>query len=331
MLYHPRKDDKGKSVGIKTPHKATPLDFWDNPTSTAIVTPDGPMPDSVNGIAIRSWKDAPKDPSGWAGVSGQATIDEPEFKPPLGKNRASGVVTIEQDGRVWLAAPSNEWGGYIQTFPKGTASSKLSLQANAIKEALEESGLQVEIVAHLVDAKRDTSYTRYYVARRVGGNPADMGWESQAVLLATMEDLPKYLKNPNDKPVLEALKRYLQKHPVNEAASKDKVLGKADIIRSETPGSLQRIIISLEHFYAIYGHWPSRLFIDKDTWGAIKQYHLTGLGLAMLRQKLTVYEIELGTIFVADDVGNACEYQGSGTDENPARADVWLWGVQLSI
>ena len=327
MLYHSRKDDKGKSVGIKTPHKATPLDYWDNPTSTAIVTPDGPMPESVNGIAIRSWKDAPKDPLGWAGVSGQAQIDEPEFKPPLGKNRASGVVTIEQDGRVWLAAPSNEWGGYIQTFPKGTASSKLSLQANAIKEAMEESGLQVEIVAHLVDAKRDTSYTRYYVARRVGGNPADMGWESQAVLLAPMEDLPKYLNNPNDKPVYEALKQYMQKHPIQGTRAEGNTHGKADIIRTETPVSLQRIITALDGFYERYKHWPNRLFLEKEMWGTIKNHQFTDLGLQLFLEKLMVYEIYSATVITADDSGNAFEYQGG---EYPAYAEMWLWGVRLS-
>lgn len=72
-------------------------------------------------------------------------------------------------------------------------------------EAHEESGLQVRLVRHLVDVKRK-SYTRYYLAERAG-NPADMGWESQAVMLVPLEQLPKVLNSPNDRPILEALKK----------------------------------------------------------------------------------------------------------------------------
>ena len=74
-----------------------------------------------------------------------------------------------------------------------------------VKDREEDSGLQVRLVRHLVDVKRSTSYTRYYLAERVGGNPADMGWESQAVMLVPQEQLPKVLNSPNDRPIVEAL------------------------------------------------------------------------------------------------------------------------------
>ena len=74
-----------------------------------------------------------------------------------------------------------------------------------VKDREEESGLQVRLVRHLVDVKRSTSYKRYYLAERVGGNPADMGWESQAVMLVPLEQLPKVLNSPNDRPIVEAL------------------------------------------------------------------------------------------------------------------------------
>ena len=81
----------------------------------------------------------------------------------------------------------------------------MSLQATALVEALEESGLKVRLVQHLVDVKRSQSYTRYYLAERVGGNPADMGWESQAVMLVPKARLAKVVIHPNDAPILEAL------------------------------------------------------------------------------------------------------------------------------
>jgi hypothetical protein len=82
-------------------------------------------------------------------VEGQDhAIEEPEFVVPKGKTPSSGVVIREPDGRVWLVQPRGAFGGYDGTFPKGGVEEGLSLQANAIKEAYEESGLKVRIVGH---------------------------------------------------------------------------------------------------------------------------------------------------------------------------------------
>ena len=46
----------------------------------------------------------------------------------------------------------------------------------------------------------------YYLAERVGGHPADMGWETQAVMLVPQEQLPQWLNSSYDTPIIEALK-----------------------------------------------------------------------------------------------------------------------------
>ncbi|WP_238554606.1 NUDIX domain-containing protein [Paraburkholderia hospita] len=74
-----------------------------------------------------------------------------------------------------MVAPSNGYAGYTATFPKGRVDKGLPRQANAIRAAYEESGLKVEITGFLTDAFRSLTYTRYYLARRVDGTPADMG------------------------------------------------------------------------------------------------------------------------------------------------------------
>ena len=122
-----------------------------------------------------------------------------------GLRAASGVVIEEPDGRVWLVSPTNAFGGYKNTFPKGKVDPGLSLQANAIKEAYEESGLRVEITGYLVDVDKTTSTTRYYTARRVGGVPIDMGNESEAVVLVSKKDLIESLNQPVDHKVANAL------------------------------------------------------------------------------------------------------------------------------
>ena len=83
----------------------------------------------------------------------------------------------------------------------------MSTQATALVEAYEESGLLVRLREHLVDVKRSQSYTRYFLAERVGGNPAEMGWESQAVMLVPVEQLTKVLNSPNDVPIMDTLKQ----------------------------------------------------------------------------------------------------------------------------
>ncbi len=145
------------------------------------------------------------DNAGWERLAAQNLIDEPPFDPPPGKKAAAGVVVMERDGRVWIVAPSNAFGNYPATFTKGTRDAGMSLQGTVLREAFEEAGLRVELTACLVDVARSTSHTRYYVARRHGGNPADMGWESQAVMLTPISELSKLLTNKNDASIIQAI------------------------------------------------------------------------------------------------------------------------------
>jgi len=110
---------------------------------------------------------------------------------------------------VWLVAPSNGFGGYSATFPKGRLDPGTSLHCASVREAFEESGLQARVEAFLLDVRRTLTYTRYYIARRVGGSPAAMGWESQAVHLVPLAQLREVAVHPNDAPVIAALERWL--------------------------------------------------------------------------------------------------------------------------
>lgn len=203
-IDHPQRDEHGRRVSIKHPSTPTPLSTWSDAGAVACVVPGGPMPAELHGITFASWPDAPTQASGWEAIAAQHPLDEPAFDAPPGYKKAAGVVVCEPDGRVWLVAPSNGFGGYKTTFPKGTMDGK-SAQATALVEAFEESGLRVRLIRHLVDVKRSQSYTRYYLAERIGGNPADMGWESQAVLLVPRKDLARFLESPYDQPIVKEL------------------------------------------------------------------------------------------------------------------------------
>ncbi|NNG22115.1 NUDIX hydrolase [Telluria aromaticivorans] len=204
--FHPKKNDDGELVAIAAPSAATAGPDWLDPALAATVLPGGSMPAALNGIGFRPWTAAPQDDAGWASVAGQdAAFSEPVYEPVAGMRVAAGVVIEEADGRVWVVHPSNGYGGYQATFPKGSQDHGVPLRATAIREAFEESGLQVVLTGFLADLTRSRSRTRYYLGRRVGGCPSDMGWESQAVSLVPRALLHTVLVHPNDAPLVGSL------------------------------------------------------------------------------------------------------------------------------
>ncbi len=208
-VIHPKLTEEGHPVAIKHPSQPSPPSAWGDPNKAATVTPGGAMPLEICGQAICAWKILPTCVQQWEELGAVRAFDEPEFKPQLGKQNAAGAVILEADGRVWVVSPSNGFGGYKNTFPKGRVDHGFSLRACAVKESFEEAGLKVELTGYLCDAIRHTTVTRYYLARRRGGDPADMGWESQAVHLVPIAALASFVAHPNDQPVIKAIKSVL--------------------------------------------------------------------------------------------------------------------------
>lgn len=203
-VHHPKIGENGKPVTIKQPHHPSSHSTWHNPDAVATFVPGGDIPMSLNGVRISPWRDHPRTTEGWDYVDGvNEDIYEPPLHVPPGKNVSSGVVIEEPDGRVWIMSPTNQYGGYRQSFPKGTEEPELSLQANSIKEAFEETGLKVEITGFLGDYDRTTSVCRMYRAKRVGGDPTQGGWEVQAVHLCPKGLLYEHLNMWSDHGIAE--------------------------------------------------------------------------------------------------------------------------------
>lgn len=200
---HPKKNDKGHIVEIQEPNRGTPFENWRFNDSEVTITPGALVPLELNGIKFQAWKEYPKTASEWNAVSGQCEVNEPPIHHVSGKYLSAGVIVEEPDDRIWMVSPTNAFGGYINTFPKGRIEDSINPQASAIKEAFEESGLKVEIIGFVADVEKPTSVTRYYRARRVGGTPADMGWESQAVHLVPRDMVRDFINCNYDLPLLE--------------------------------------------------------------------------------------------------------------------------------
>jgi 8-oxo-dGTP pyrophosphatase MutT (NUDIX family) len=154
-------------------------------------------PPHVNNIPLKSYNE----PDVWNSVGGQnREIDEPP-----GATTSSGLIMQEKDGRVWIVKPTNAYGGYEYTFPKGRVEKGMHPQANAIKETFEESGLKGKIIKHAGDYGGTTGTTRYYMAEREGGHPHDYHWESEGVSLVHPKELLKYLNMPRDRKIVADL------------------------------------------------------------------------------------------------------------------------------
>jgi ADP-ribose pyrophosphatase YjhB (NUDIX family) len=206
---HPCPNDDGRPVTIHQPSSPSCLSCWQDAGQVATVVPGGPVPELLNGVSMAPWDGAPQAAEGWSALAVGAGLEEPPFEVPPGLAAAAGVVIVETDGRVWLVAPTNQYGGYAATFPKGRIDPGTSLRCAAVREAFEESGLQVRIEAFLTDSRRSQTFTRYYVARRIGGSPACMGWESQAAHLVPVAQLRQLARNANDASVIAALEAWL--------------------------------------------------------------------------------------------------------------------------
>jgi 8-oxo-dGTP pyrophosphatase MutT (NUDIX family) len=164
-------------------------------------TPDDHAPIELNGIPFLS-------------------VIEPDYaqlisdgiEEPIATFDSAGIVVLEPDGRVWLVSPADQYGGYVNTFPKGHLQDDESPQHAAIRETWEESG----IIAAVDSWLGDFYSTRYYVGHRVSGAPWDGDMESERVVLAPVRSLSDLLLDVRgaetaDHEVLAVLREHLAK------------------------------------------------------------------------------------------------------------------------
>jgi ADP-ribose pyrophosphatase YjhB (NUDIX family) len=206
-VHHPQAGENGEAVKIHEPHHSSAPSTWHSPDAVATFIPNGDAPASLNGIPIRAWKDIPQSIEGWDYLEDCINEDlvEPPFRLPSGKKAAAGVVIEEPDGRCWIVHPTNAFGGYEASWPKGTADQELSLQGTAVKEAFEETGLKIAITGFIGDFERTTSVARMYRAKRIGGDPTRAGWEAQGVSLIPKGLLYEHLNMVTDHGIAEAV------------------------------------------------------------------------------------------------------------------------------
>lgn len=110
---------------------------------------------------------------------------------PKGKAVAYGGVVVDAAGRILLREPANHFGGYVWTFPKGHSNPGESPQDAALREVLEETGVQASIIEPIPgDFRGDTTITKFFLMRPLaeGIAPGPMDAETQAIRWVTFEE-----------------------------------------------------------------------------------------------------------------------------------------------
>ena len=206
MTYHPHLDSENNRVFIKNPSTPSHSSSWPDPSQVACFTPGCETGDHFH----------PVHPDWNTHEVGYDDSHIPFHNSP-GFHSASGLVMVEPDMRVWGVVPTNHYGGYTFTFPKGAVDLHEPLVKAAVRETHEETGLLGKPITHLGDYKRSTSKARMYVANRIGGCPSHMGWESQAVKLVPLADLHNHVHTDVDRQIVRDLHNYFKNKAINES------------------------------------------------------------------------------------------------------------------
>ncbi len=114
---------------------------------------------------------------------------------PRGLKVAYGGVVLDGAGRVLLVEPANHFDGYVWTFPKGRPGPGEPPEIAALREVLEETGIQARILAPLPgEFLGGTTANRYYLMEANATKPVQAhDAETAAVVWATPEEARQLL------------------------------------------------------------------------------------------------------------------------------------------
>lgn len=108
--------------------------------------------------------------------------------------KAYGGVLVNGQGQVLLRRVANDFGGYRWTWPKGRPDPGEAPEQAALRETLEETGYQAEIICQLPGSfGGEVTSTTMFLMRPVG-EPGPFSWETSEVRWVSPEDAPALIQ-----------------------------------------------------------------------------------------------------------------------------------------
>jgi 8-oxo-dGTP pyrophosphatase MutT (NUDIX family) len=99
-----------------------------------------------------------------------------------------GGVLVDASGKVLLREPTQHFGQYVWTFPKGRCDVGETPRAAAQREVLEETGYASQILAPIPKVFGGTTSTTVFFLMRPVGEPAAFGWETASIRWADFDE-----------------------------------------------------------------------------------------------------------------------------------------------
>lgn len=96
------------------------------------------------------------------------------------KALAAGGVVFDDAGRVLLVEPKGHFDGYVWTFPKGRPEPGESAERAAVREVLEESGVEARVVAAIPGEYEGGTTRNVYFLMALVADSGEVGDESQS-------------------------------------------------------------------------------------------------------------------------------------------------------
>lgn len=184
---------------------ATGPDPWMDSDSIAVFTRRAPVPKRLNELDMAPWLSPPTDAKAWGLIAEECGLVESEFVGHSDLTPAAGVVIVELDGRIWVHSPVAATAGPFSIFPASICRDGETMQAAAMRAALDATGLKVHLERVLGDFARTKAHTRYYLARRSGGTPVRHGHSTVSVSLVPLYRLPDVLPGAVNARIINAL------------------------------------------------------------------------------------------------------------------------------
>ena len=110
-------------------------------------------------------------------------------QPPPGRQVSYGIVLVDAAReQVFLRKPSGGFQGYVWTFAKGQPDAGESPEDTAVREAREEYGRLVRVIAPIPEWFGGTQWANaFWLAEDAGVYPPGFDWETEATQWFTWE------------------------------------------------------------------------------------------------------------------------------------------------
>lgn len=113
--------------------------------------------------------------------------------------KAYGGVLFDETGRVLLRNPANNFDGYVWTFPKGRQNPREAPETAALREVLEETGIDARIIAKIPGCYEGVTTSNEYFLMESVSVTRKIDWETAEIRWVEAEEAVKLISQTTNK------------------------------------------------------------------------------------------------------------------------------------